>query len=179
MVSTYNNKIVNKHITNPNCDYVLNATTFFKSNSEIAAKAPSKAPKLPNQTIIIKELELNSKIGLILINKKTPAVTMVDECYKADTLVGPSIAFVYQVCSPIIADLAAAAPIKQIQKINNRSPFKEDARLNIVPKDKSENIAIEIINPHTREKSPIRFINSAFIAARLASILVNQNPTNK
>ena len=49
--------------------------------------------------------EINSKILKILkehfITKKTPAVTIVAACNKADTGVGPSIASGNHICKPI------------------------------------------------------------------------------
>jgi recombinational DNA repair protein (RecF pathway) len=49
-----------------------------------------------------------SKIKEHLINKKTPAVTIVAACNKEDTGVGPSIASGNHVCKPIWADLPIA-----------------------------------------------------------------------
>ena len=51
------------------------------------------------------------------IIKKTPAVTIVAACIKADTGVGPSIASGNQVCKPICADLPTA-PINNKIEIN-------------------------------------------------------------
>lgn len=68
-------------------------------------------------------MELNSNIGLILINKYTPAVTMVELCNKALTLVGPSFALANQGVNGINALLADAAKIIHIVNRNIKSPF--------------------------------------------------------
>ena len=59
-----------------------------------------------------------SKIKEHLINKNTPAVTIVAACNKADTGVGPSIASGNHVCKPICADLPIA-PINKKNKIKS------------------------------------------------------------
>jgi hypothetical protein len=62
----------------------------------------------------INTVELYSIKGEVLINKYTPAVTIVAACIRADTGVGPSIAIGNQTCRPIW-ELLAIAPInKQI-----------------------------------------------------------------
>jgi hypothetical protein len=49
----------------------------------------------------INTVELYSIKGDALINKYTPAVTIVAACIKADTGVGPSIAIGSHTCKPI------------------------------------------------------------------------------
>jgi hypothetical protein len=49
----------------------------------------------------IKTVELYSIKGDVLINKYTPAVTIVAACINAETGVGPSIAIGNQTCNPI------------------------------------------------------------------------------
>jgi hypothetical protein len=62
----------------------------------------------------INTVELYSIKGEVLINRYTPAVTIVAACIKADTGVGPSIAIGNHTCRPIW-ELLAMAPInKQI-----------------------------------------------------------------
>lgn len=56
---------------------------------------------------------LQYKKMLQRISKKTPAVTIVAACIKAETGVGPSIASGNQVCRPICADLTTAAITKK------------------------------------------------------------------
>ena len=61
--------------------------------------------------IIVTKLSANceySKIGEHLTTKKTPAVTIVAACIKAETGVGPSIASGSQVCKRNWADLPIA-----------------------------------------------------------------------
>jgi hypothetical protein len=54
----------------------------------------------PNHKHIFNTVVLYSIIGDVLINKYTPAVTIVAACIKADTGVGPSIAKGNQTCKP-------------------------------------------------------------------------------
>ena len=61
---------------------------------------------------------LYSIIGELLINKYTPAVTIVAACIKADTGVGPSIAIGNHTCKPIW-ELFAIAPINKHNPINS------------------------------------------------------------
>jgi hypothetical protein len=60
---------------------------------------------------------LYSNNGETLINKYTPAVTIVAACIKADTGVGPYIAIGNHMCNPI-CELLAIAPI------NKKIPIK-------------------------------------------------------
>src|SRR3979411_2378613 len=64
--------------------------------------------------------------------KKTPAVTIVAACIKADTGVGPSIAIGNQTCNPIWELLAIAPISKQIPIIVIISLFKKGDSENIV-----------------------------------------------
>jgi hypothetical protein len=84
-----------------------------------------------------------------------------------------------QECKGIKALLAAAAPIKQIDKIKIKSGFKCGIILKIVDKDKSENKPIAKTIANIKNKSPILLINKALILAILAAILVYQKLTNK
>ena len=52
------------------------------------------------------------KSGWVRINRKIPATTIVLECRRADTGVGPSIAAGSQGCRPNWADLPVAARIR-------------------------------------------------------------------
>jgi len=81
--------------------------------------AAKKAVNAPTKTIKIKISGAYSINGEHLIIKKTPAVTIVAACIKADTGVGPSIASGNQVCKPICADLPTAP-----KKIKKQIKFK-------------------------------------------------------
>jgi hypothetical protein len=104
---------------------------------------------------------------------------MVELCNKAETGVGPSIASFNQAFNGIKALLAEPAIIKERAKMKTKSPFKLDTKLNIVAKDKSENIPIEKTRANMKNKSPILFKNSALLLALFAAILVYQKLTNK
>ena len=74
-----------------------------------------KAVIEPTQVTKTNAVGENSNNGEHLAIKKTPAVTIVAACIKADTGVGPSIASGSQVCKPICADLPIAPINKKIQ----------------------------------------------------------------
>jgi DNA-directed RNA polymerase subunit H (RpoH/RPB5) len=83
------NKVITKHI-NLNWLVVENATTFFKSNQNLAKILENievKIPKVPKIKIKLK-LYMYDKI----MDKVTLATTIVDEWSKDDTGVGLSIA---------------------------------------------------------------------------------------
>jgi hypothetical protein len=56
--------------------------------------------KAPNHKHKFNNISLYSINGELRINKYTPAVTIVAACIKADTGVGPSIAWGNQICNP-------------------------------------------------------------------------------
>ena len=85
--------------------------------------APSRAVIEPYQITTIRAVEECSNIGEILMRMYTPAVTIVLECYRLDTGVGPAIAALYHTFSPIWADLAEAARIKLREISYTRSRF--------------------------------------------------------
>jgi len=66
-----------------------------KPISELNTVVIAPTHKQSNKTV-----ELYSIKGEALINKYTPAVTIVAACIKADTGVGPSIAIGSQTCKP-------------------------------------------------------------------------------
>ena len=74
-----------------------------------------KAVREPIKIIIFKvKVEYSNKKEQRAI-KKTPAVTMVAACIKAETGVGPSIASGSHTCKPICADLPIAPKNKKRQ----------------------------------------------------------------
>jgi len=82
-------KIILKHIK-PSWLVVENATTFFKSNQNVAKILENIEVKIPKIPKIKMKLKLYIKDKSI--DKVTPATTIVDECKSEDTGVGPSIA---------------------------------------------------------------------------------------
>jgi hypothetical protein len=72
-------------INSPNCDRVEKATTFFKSLSATAERAPTINVLHPKTNI--------NKPPISSFNRThSPAVTKVEECTKAETGVGAAIA---------------------------------------------------------------------------------------
>ena len=85
----------------------------FCTKATVAAKI---AVTIPTIATTFKATWEYSKIGEHLITKKTPAVTIVAACIKADTGVGPSIASGSHVCNKNCADFPIA-PMKSIRQI--------------------------------------------------------------
>lgn len=98
----------------------------FWVRAHVAANAVEIAPRHKQ---VVKAVWLSLIIGWMRISKNTPATTIVLECNRADTGVGPSIAEASHGWSPNWADLLAAAIIKAsksgvelfIEKIKFRS----------------------------------------------------------
>lgn len=91
---------------------VEKATIFLMSfwvRAQVAVKSVVSAPR---QRQVVRAVELNSRKGLNRIKRKIPATTIVLECSRADTGVGPSMAAGSQGCSPNCADLPVAARIR-------------------------------------------------------------------
>jgi hypothetical protein len=140
--------------------------------------AAIKAVKEP-MIVIINKLKLEySNIGEERNITKTPAVTIVAACIKAETGVGPSIASGNQVCKPNCADLPTA-PInnnKDIQVILSTdnpkniklSLKKRGTVLKIIAKSKEEKTENIRAIPKDKPKSPILFTIIAFMAALFA-----------
>ena len=91
---------------------VENATIFLMSFWVKAQVAVNKVVRAPKQRQIVRAVWLSSSRGLIRTSRKIPATTMVLECSRAETGVGPSMAEGSQGWSPNWADLPVAATIK-------------------------------------------------------------------
>lgn len=76
---------------------------------KFATKAPKNAVKAPQKSKAFSIFGENSKKIEQRTIRKTPAVTSVAACIRAETGVGPSIASGNHVCNPNCADLLAAA----------------------------------------------------------------------
>lgn len=77
---------------------VENATIFLMSFCVKAQRALKKVVKAPRHKQMVKIVGLNSMRGFMRTNRKIPATTIVLECSKAETGVGPSIAEGNQGC---------------------------------------------------------------------------------
>lgn len=91
---------------------VENATIFLMSFCVRAQVAVKNVVSAPKHKQIVRAVGLFSRIGLKRTNKKMPATTIVLECSRAETGVGPSMADGSQGCSPNCADLPVAAIIR-------------------------------------------------------------------
>ena len=78
-----------------------NKQLSFLYHFELSLQAEKKAVKAPMKVIKFKIKGEYSNVGLHLIIKKIPAVTIVAACISAETGVGPSMASGNQVCNPI------------------------------------------------------------------------------
>jgi len=99
-------------IIRPSWLEVEKATIFLMSfwvRAQVAVKSVVRAPR---QRQIIRAVGLDSRKGLNRISKKMPATTIVLECSRAETGVGPSIAAGSQGWRPNWADLPVAAKIR-------------------------------------------------------------------
>lgn len=77
--------------------------------AQVAVKNVVRAPK---QRQVVRAVWLFSSIGLRRINRKMPATTIVLECSRAETGVGPSMAEGSHGWRPNWADLPVAARIR-------------------------------------------------------------------
>jgi hypothetical protein len=77
------------------------AITFFISCWNKPIRELNTVVIAPIHKHNIKTVELYSIKGDALINRYTPAVTIVAACIRADTGVGPSIAIGNHTCKPI------------------------------------------------------------------------------
>lgn len=85
------------------------ATIFLMSFWVIAQIAENSVVMAPKHSIIVRMVWLFDVMGWNRIIRKTPATTMVLECNRADTGVGPSMADGSQGCSINCADFPVAA----------------------------------------------------------------------
>lgn len=79
-------------IISPSWLDVEKATIFLMSFWVRAQVAVNRVVKAPRHKQVVRAVELSSIRGLSRIRRKMPATTMVLECSRAETGVGPSIA---------------------------------------------------------------------------------------
>lgn len=99
-------------IINPSWLDVEKAMIFLISfwvRAHVAANSVDRAPRHRHR---VKAVWLLVSSGWVRIRRKIPATTMVLECSRAETGVGPSIAAGSQGCRPNWADFPAAARIR-------------------------------------------------------------------
>ena len=158
--------------------------TFLMSFWTKPMVAEKKAVVAPINVIIDKKTGTYSNIGEHFIIKKTPAVTIVAACIKAETGVGPSIASGNHVCNPICADFPMA-PINNKEQMTFKTGKLKWRKFRVESKKKgvsekiictSKDLKTKKIaaKPNIKAKSPIRLTIKALIAALLACILVYQ-----
>lgn len=73
--------------------------------------AANRVDRAPRHRHAVRAVWLEASSGCMRISRKIPATTMVLECNRADTGVGPSMAAGNHGCRPNCADFPAAARI--------------------------------------------------------------------
>lgn len=94
---------------------VEKATIFLMSFWVRAHVAVNKVVRAPRQRQIVRAVWLFSIRGLIRTSRKMPATTIVLECSRAETGVGPSMAEGSHGCRPNWADFPVAAMMRPIR----------------------------------------------------------------
>lgn len=115
-------------IISPSWLDVENATIFLMSFWVRAQVAVNSVVIAPRHRQVVRAVGLFCIIGLIRISRKIPATTIVLECSRADTGVGPSMAAGSHGCSPNWADLPVAATMRP-RRGKVRSMFFEAAKI--------------------------------------------------
>lgn len=100
---------------------VLKATTFFKSNQPKAKSLEKKEVKILNNLKTDKNFVVYNLLNFT--DKNTLATTIVDECKRDETGVGPSIAIGSQKLKPKREDFPKID--KKIKNKNQKSKIKE------------------------------------------------------
>lgn len=121
----------------------------------MAVKTVVRAPK---QRQVVRAVGLLFKRGLRRIKRKIPATTMVLECSRAETGVGPSMAAGSQGCRPNCADFPVAAKISP-SRGRVRSIFCEVEKICCI----SHELRLAIIQAMARMRpiSPTRLYRTA------------------
>ncbi len=135
--------------------------------AQIAVKSVVIAPK---HRVVVKMVGLSLIIGWNRISRKIPATTIVLECRRADTGVGPSIAEGSQGWRPNWADLPVAAMTRPIKANVSMLVMKMCCRSHELLLIISQAIA------SMKPMSPIRLYRTACKAAVLASVRPNHQP---
>lgn len=166
--------IPNVTIIRPSWLDVENATIFLISFWVRAQIAVNKVVSDPRHSIIVRINELFDVMGWNRTKRKMPATTIVLECSRADTGVGPSIAEGSHGCSPNWADFPVAAINSPV------SGIKLLLLVSIICCNSQEfmfrqNHDIARINP----MSPIRLYKIACRAAVFASDRPNHHPISR
>lgn len=115
-------------IIRPSWLEVEKATIFLISFWVRAQVAVNRVVSAPRQRQVVRANGLFSIRGLSRMRRKMPATTIVLECSRAETGVGPSMAEGSQGCSPNCADFPVAARIRPI-KGSVRSCCPEEANI--------------------------------------------------
>lgn len=153
-----------------------NATIFLMSFWVSAQVAVNRVVSAPRQRHVVRAISLFSIRGLVRTRRKIPATTIVLECSRAETGVGPSMAEGSHGCSPNWADLPVAATMSP-RSGNVRSwPF-------VLIKICCNSQELTLIAIHAMAKSsptsPTRLYTTAWRAAVFASARPYHQPIRR
>lgn len=138
--------------------------------------AVKRVVRAPKQRQVVKAVWLFSSKGLMRTSRKMPATTMVLECSRADTGVGPSMAEGSQGWRPNWADLPVAARISP-KRGNVRSKSLEVMKTCCISQE-LRFMAIQAM-AKIRPISPTRLYTTAWRAAVLASARPYHQPMRR
>lgn len=163
-------------IIKPSWLEVEKATIFLISfwvRAQVAVKRVVRAPKHRHS---VRAVGLFSIRGLVRMRRKIPATTIVLECSRAETGVGPSMAEGSQGWSPNCADFPIAARIRAMSGRVKSMSFEERKICWI--SQELRWVAVQAM-AKIRPMSPIRLYRTAWRAAVLASVRAYHQPINK
>ena len=157
-------------IISPSCEQVDQASTRFRSASAVAMRPAASAVAAPTQKRVSSATGDAAKTGYRRSTRNTPAATIVAECSRAETGVGPTIASGSQAESGSWALLPTApASMRRAIAVTVPGPIRPpstaptSASTSVVPTAASARS-----QPSRRPTSPIRVIRNALAAAAAA-----------
>ena len=145
----------------------------FWVRAQVAVKRVVRAPR---QRQVVRAVWLFCIRGLRRIRRKIPATTMVLECKRAETGVGPSIAEGSQGWRPNCADLPVAARMRPRRGRVRFSSF-EEAKICCISQELRFTASQAMLK--IRPMSPTRLYRTAWRAAVLASARPYHQPIRR
>lgn len=155
---------------------VEKAIIFLISFWVRAHVAVNRVVSAPRHRQVVRAVWLFSMSGLMRISRKMPATTIVLECSRADTGVGPSMAAGSHGCRPNWADFPVAAKIRP-SRGRVRSTFLAHENI-CCNSHEFKLVAIQAI-ARIKPMSPTRLYNTACRAAVFASVRPYHHPISK
>lgn len=163
-------------IIRPSWLEVEKATIFLMSFWVSAQVAVKRVVRAPRQRHSVRAVGLFSIRGLVRMSRKIPATTIVLECSRAETGVGPSMAEGSQGWSPNCADFPVAARMRAMSG-SVRSMSFEEKKICWISQELRW-VAIQAM-AKIRPISPTRLYRTACRAAVLASARAYHQPISR